>query len=64
MLIADDQRFWRRSSRCESGSCVEVAITRAEVYVRSSDDPDVELKFSRSEWVEFLAAVKEGELTG
>lgn len=64
MPVADSHRSWRRSSRCESGSCVEVAITDAAVYVRSPNDPGVELQFSREEWAEFLAAVKEGELTG
>jgi hypothetical protein len=64
MSAADSHRSWRRSSRCESGTCVEVAVTEAAVYVRNSDEPGVELTFDRAEWVEFLAAVKEGELTG
>lgn len=64
MSVVDDQRSWRRGSRCESGACVEVAITDTAVFVRHSDEPGHELKFSRAEWAVFLASVKEGELTG
>jgi hypothetical protein len=63
-MAAADSRYWHHSSRCDSGACVEVAITEATVFVRKSDQPGVELTFDREEWVEFLAAVKEGELTG
>lgn len=52
---------WQRSSACESGACVEVAITDNAVMVRNSANPDDMLATkSHSEWQEFLAAVKDG----
>lgn len=46
---------WRRSSRCDSGTCVEVAITDERVLLRDSRDPDgPRLSLTRAEWVDFL----------
>ncbi|GAA5184476.1 hypothetical protein GCM10023322_26040 [Rugosimonospora acidiphila] len=64
MLAADSERSWHRSSRCESGNCVEVAITDSAVLVRNSREPGVELTFARAEWAEFVEAIKRGELAG
>jgi Domain of unknown function (DUF397) len=47
---------WRRSTRCDSGSCVEVAVTEDRVLLRDSREPDgPRLSVSRTEWLEFLA---------
>jgi predicted secreted Zn-dependent protease len=55
---------WRRSSRCESGLCVEVAFAD-EVYVRDAKQcPDgPQLSFDRQSWRRFIAAVNAGELS-
>ncbi|HLL68625.1 MAG TPA: DUF397 domain-containing protein [Micromonosporaceae bacterium] len=48
---------WARSSRCDGGHCVEVAVAEA-VYVRDSKDVAVgTLRFERSAWRAFLAAL-------
>ncbi len=53
---------WRRSSKCEGGSCVEVARVEDGVLVRDSKNPDVELTFTGAEWRAFIAGVRAGEL--
>lgn len=52
---------WRRSSRCNGGTCVEVSAEGAKVRVRNPADPaGAMLEFSRDSWREFLAQVREG----
>lgn len=52
---------WRRSTRCESSGCVEVAFDAA-VLVRDSTDPDGGvLAFSPEQWAAFVAGVRDGE---
>jgi hypothetical protein len=64
MAGAGDQVSWRRSSRCEAGACVEVAITDCEVLLRQSGHPDGPiLVVTRSVWVAFLDAIRVGEIT-
>jgi Domain of unknown function (DUF397) len=53
---------WRRSTACESITCVEVAMSGSRVWVRQSVDPGSPvLEFTRDEWVAFLAGAKSGE---
>ncbi|HEX3284080.1 MAG TPA: DUF397 domain-containing protein [Micromonosporaceae bacterium] len=53
---------WRRSTRCESGTCVEVARSGADYAIRDSTDPDgPQLRFSALEWSEFVRAARNGE---
>lgn len=52
-------RQWRKSSRSESGACVEVRMDAHTVWVRSSTDrtgPTVH--FSYREWDAFLKGVR------
>jgi Domain of unknown function (DUF397) len=52
---------WRRA-RCDSGSCVEVALLGDAVAVRNSNDPDGPvLRFTRAEWTTFVNGVKAGD---
>jgi Domain of unknown function (DUF397) len=51
---------WRRSSRCETGGCVEVARIDGMVAIRDSKDPAM-LIFSPAEWSAFVAGVRDGE---
>ncbi|NJC68987.1 DUF397 domain-containing protein [Planosporangium thailandense] len=56
------QYVWRRSSRCGSGACVEVAEIDGSIVVRDSKNPSGSwLAFDRSEWHAFLAGVRTGE---
>ena len=59
MIEADSQFAWRRSSRCESGACVEVAPTVAGVAMRDAKVADGPvLTFGRQEWAAFLAGIR------
>jgi Domain of unknown function (DUF397) len=52
---------WRRSSRCNGGSCVEVSAAGGKVRVRNSADPaGVTLEIGRECWQAFLAELREG----
>jgi hypothetical protein len=51
---------WRRSSRCETGGCVEVARIGGMIAIRDSKDSAV-LIFSPEEWSAFAAGVRNGE---
>jgi len=60
---------WRRSTRCSSGTCVEVATVgsnsteRQRYLVRDSKDPrSPELTFDRAAWRTFIEGVKNGDL--
>jgi hypothetical protein len=59
---AEDALFWRTSSFCTNGACVEVAIVDESVLVRDSKDATrPALVYTRTEWQDFLAGVKGGE---
>ncbi|GAB2935841.1 hypothetical protein GCM10027280_24720 [Micromonospora polyrhachis] len=63
--MADQPARWRRSSRCESHTCVEVAFTSGRVLARDSkvDDGPV-LEFGAGPWQAFCAELKAGRLRG
>jgi Domain of unknown function (DUF397) len=53
---------WRRSSRCDAGSCVEVAHIDGAFAVRDSKDRSgPTLLFTRAEWSAFVAGVRAGD---
>jgi hypothetical protein len=54
---------WRRPGRCSGeATCVEVAFVDDRVLVRNSQVPDgPTATFSRAEWSDFIAAVKDAE---
>jgi hypothetical protein len=53
---------WRRSTRCESGGCVEVARLGDEVGMRDSTDPNSPvLLFTPVDWKTFVVRVVAGE---
>jgi hypothetical protein len=53
---------WRKSGRCDSSHCVEVARTRDRVGVRDAKDPNgAVLWFTPEEWTAFLDGVRNGE---
>lgn len=51
---------FRKSSTCESGTCVEVSIGE-EIMVRNSTEPSTVVKFTKEEWRAFLAGVRIGD---
>jgi Domain of unknown function (DUF397) len=54
---------YRKSSRCSSGGCVEVApLPDGGAVVRDTKDRTREpLAFDRQEWADFIAGAKNGE---
>ena len=61
MTVPTDRLEWRKSSRCASGTCVEVAKGDDGVFVRDSKNPEVVLTFSLQEWDAFLDGAAQGE---
>lgn len=55
------QPAWRRSSRCDSGSCVDVAIEPGRVLVRNSQRPGTVVEFDADEFAALVAGIKAGE---
>ncbi|MDG4828934.1 DUF397 domain-containing protein [Solwaraspora sp. WMMD1047] len=49
---------WRRSGRCESQHCVEVARVDDDVAIRDSTDPAHHLRFDRAGWRAFVATLR------
>ena len=53
---------WRKSSRCGSNACVEVAEVDGRYLVRDSKNPEGPvLSFTPEEWTAFVAGVEAGE---
>lgn len=53
---------WRKSTRSNAASCVEVAVVDAQVAVRDSKHRDgAILLFTPVEWEAFIGGVREGE---
>jgi len=62
MADAGSRDGWRKSTRSESGACVEVRIGPDEVQVRhSADEGGRAITFSYREWQAFLEGVLLGE---
>jgi hypothetical protein len=52
---------WFKSSRCDSGACVEVSFSTSAVGVRNSTSPDAGALWFRPEsWAAFLTDVQGG----
>lgn len=53
---------WKRSTRCDTGACVEVAFADdGRVHVADGHGGVIELRAEA--WAEFAAAVRRGEFT-
>ena len=50
---------WRRSSRCGSNACVEIAQRDHSILLRDSEDPNgPRLEFGFGTWSDFVDAIK------
>lgn len=58
MVVA---RAWRKSTRCETAACVEVATGGPHVGLRNSTSPQVELQLDTAAWRQFIDGVRAGE---
>jgi uncharacterized protein DUF397 len=53
---------WRKSSRCGTSTCVEVAKVDDQYMIRDSKNPEAAtLTFTKDEWVAFVEGVSAGE---
>lgn len=52
---------WRKSSRCETQACVEVASSHGLVAVRNSSEPHQQIAFARPVWQTFIAGLQAGD---
>lgn len=53
---------WRKSTFCENGSCVEIAVFEDQVAIRDSkDEHGPMLLFTHQEWQAFLNGARGGE---
>jgi hypothetical protein len=53
---------WRRSTRCSTGACVEVATASSTIGVRDSKQAaGAILTYDRQAWREFIAGIGAGE---
>ena len=53
---------WRKSTFSGEGDCAEWLVTGDQVFIRHSRHRDGHvLVFTRSEWLAFVAGVKDGE---
>jgi hypothetical protein len=57
-----ERLVWQKSARCDSGTCVEVAVTAAGIGMRNSGDPNGPvLWFSQAEWAAFVEGLRRGD---
>ena len=54
---------WRKSSRCESHTCLEVAeAPGGRMAVRNSTRPELRISFEGPAWQAFVRTVRDGDL--
>lgn len=64
MIKTTGEPSWRRSKRCASGACVEVARDGELFLMRDSKNPTAApLAFDRAAWEAFLTGVKSDEFS-
>ncbi|GAA2618730.1 DUF397 domain-containing protein [Paractinoplanes durhamensis] len=62
MIKLTENLRWRRSSRCASNTCVEIATVGQTYLVRDAKDPNgAVLSVDAAGWAAFVSAVKTGE---
>ena len=56
-------RVWQTSSRCDAGTCVEVAdLEKPVIQMRDSKDPEgLVLTFNPEDWRGFITDIKDGD---
>jgi len=62
-LSQQESVAWRKSSRCDSNHCVEVARRDNGVAVRDNTRPETYLTFDSSSWHGLVQALGSGRLS-
>jgi hypothetical protein len=52
---------WRKSNRCESQQCVEIAQVNGQMAIRNSTDPERYIVFGTAAWRGFMITLRSGE---
>lgn len=52
---------WRKSSRCETNTCLEIGVAEGVLLIRNSADPNTAVSFTASEWNAFVAGLDAGD---
>jgi hypothetical protein len=52
---------WRRSSRCETNTCLEISRSNGLLWLRNSTHPGVAVSCTAVEWKSFREALIRGE---
>ncbi|MEU8006469.1 DUF397 domain-containing protein [Catellatospora sp. NPDC049111] len=62
MTTAKTAVSWRKSKRCDTTACIEVAMIDSNIALRDSKNPEGPvLQFTREEWDAFVAGVEAGD---
>jgi hypothetical protein len=61
--VESSDQGWRKSSRCDSGTCLEVAWRTGGVAVRDNTVPNVQLTFDQASWHSLVHDVRGGLLS-
>jgi len=56
-MVTQSLLFWRRSTACVTGECVEVAYWEDLALVRSSRTPEIVVSFPRPQWQAFITSI-------
>jgi hypothetical protein len=58
------QLSWRRGTRCASNACVETSLAADAYLVRDSKEiGGAILSFGPAQWMDFISAIKAGEIS-
>ncbi len=52
---------WRKSSQCETNTCLEVSRSNGLLWLRNSTSPGITVSCTTVEWASFRDAVARGE---
>ena len=52
---------WRRSSRCDTNTCLEVSRSNGMLWLRNSTQPGIAVSCTAGEWESFREALIRGE---
>jgi len=56
--MQENHGTWVRSTRCESGTCVEVKVEDDSVFVR--DSANQQIKLDPAVWSRFITSIRDG----
>ncbi len=54
---------WRRSSQCDTNTCLEVTDSNGLLWLRNSSNPEIRVSCTAAEWERFRDALIRGEFS-